>query len=414
MSASALLKERLRRQTGDARLRQAAVEEEIDRRAGRPPDPGDLVIFSETSEHDVEWAILERDPRDPRRLLAVPADIYPLAGSADVAVAGGPRGALTLRCGHGVWIDAEALAPGHRTGFLSAEDLDRARRTRAAFERGSATGSVLARDVDGETDYLDLVEELERAREAVPRRQAAAEREPGPSAGGAVVPFGRPPWWGSASSLLAVAASILLVLTLGLARELARSARQQEHSVREHEAVVTEQRQALARLEDERRRLAESHAQDLARLEDERQRLDSEHRQRIAELEAASRPGARINLPLLILAAGQLRSAAADIEVAPDASSLMLILQVEDPDAYPRYRLEITESDGGRRVWSDSGLTPSRLSELTVLLPRGLVPDGSYQLRLYGLRGDRPARLMERMLRIESASRAPTRGVEDR
>ncbi len=396
MNAGTSLRENLRRQTGEARRRQAQAAAEIDRRLDRPPEPVDLVVLAETAEHPVEWAILERDPSDPRRLLAVPADISSLAGSADVAV-DVPR-PLTLRCAHAAWLDAGALTPENRTGLLEPEIVERARTKRDAVERGEAVGSLIEREVDDEAEYLEWTEVLEGARQAVTAVGAhgcAPERSAEPETGrsGNVVPLRRPSRWRTSSNLLALAASILLVSTLGLGRQLMTSAR-------EHRLAVAEQRAELERLEQERQRAAEDHRQELTRLQDEQQRTQAEHQQRIAELEASTRPRAMVNLPLIILASSQLRGGPESIEVAPDAASLMLILQVEDPRAFPRYRLEIREQASGRRVWSDSRLEPSRLSELTVLLPRNLLPDGRYQLHLFGLRGSGAEKLMERILTL--------------
>ena len=395
MSATSPLRQRLRRQTGEAGRRHAAVAAEIARRIDRPPEPGDLFVLSETAEHSVEWAILDRDPADPRRLLAVPADASSLIGSADVAVPEDlPSAPLSLRCGYSVWLDAEAFDPEMRTGFLEPETLERARRKRDLVERGVATGSVLEREVDGEAEYREWLAVLERARAAAPERPAEPEQESAETSG-IVLPFRRPWHRLSMSGPLAAAASVLLVVTLGLGGRLVRV-------TSDHEVVVAEQRDELARLEQERRRLAEDHRQDLARLQDEQQRTAREHRQRIAKLEASTRPKAMTNLPLIILAAGQLRGDGDRIEVAPDASHLMLILQVDDPEVYSRYRLDLREQASKRRVWRDSGLEASRLSELTVLLPRSLVPDGQYELRLYGLREGRAEKLMERILTIAS------------
>ncbi len=401
MSAMSPLQDQLRRQTGDA---SRAVEANIDRRADRPPEAGDLFVLAATAEHFVEWAILDRDPDDSGRLLAVPADTNSLAGSADVAVEGGARGALSLRCAYPVWIDAGVCQPALRTGSLEPEALERARRKHGRVARGDAGGSVLEREVDGEAEYLEWTDVLEQARAAVDRAGApavagsapasAGQPDDEPDAGpetGKVVPF--PSRWGTASGLLALAASVLLVVSLGLGRRLATSSA-------EHRETVAEQRAELERLEQERQELEETHARELARLDGDRQTRELEQQRRIAELEASARPGARVNLPLLILAAGQLRGSADTLEVAPDADSLLLILGVDAPEAHDRYRLEIRDA-GGRTVWRDDRLKPSRLSELSVLLPRDLVPDGRYQLRLHGLGGGGSEQLMERILTVQ-------------
>ncbi len=407
VSASSALRDRLRRQTGEASRRQAAVDVEIDRRLERPPEPGDLFVLAETAEHPVEWAILDREPADPRRLLAVPVDTSSLIGSADVAASGdAARGSLSLRCAHSVWIDADPFDPELRTGFLEPEALELARQKIAGLERGAVTGSVLEREVDGEAEYQERLEMLEQARTAAPERLAEPEpeHESEEQGSGTVVPFRPPSRWGSTSTLLAVAASVLIVVALGYGLRTLRVPPGSDGD--RQQAIIATLRGELERLNLERRRLEESRRQDLARLEGERQRTKLEHRQRIAELraeiEAATQPSAVTNLPLILLAAGQLRGNDHEIEVAPDASHLMLILQIDEPGIYSRYRLDIREQATQRQVWRDSGLEPSRLSELTVLLPRSLMPDGRYELRLDGVRDSRPEPVMEQILTLTS------------
>ncbi len=342
------LRERLRRQTGEAGRRHAAVDAQVDRRLDRPPGPGDLFVLSETAEHPVEWAVLDRHPTDPQRLLAVPADTNSLIGSADVAVSEeAPRGPLSLRCAYPVWLDAGACNRELRTGFLEPATLERARRKRESVARGTAGGTVLEREVDGEADYHAWLEVLEQARAAAPARAAGPEQDSSESRSQNVVPLRRRAAW-VMSGPLAVAASVLLMVTVGVAAFVGGVRWSSSQEPAEISSVVT-------------------------------------------------------NLPLIVLALGQLRGDGDAVEVAPDASHLMLILQVDETAGYSSYRLELRERSTGRQVWSDSSLEASRLSELTVLLPRSLMPDGEYELRLHGLRGGQPEEpLMERILTIES------------
>ena len=392
MSASSMLRERLRHQTGDAASRSAAVDREIRKLNARPAEPGDLFVLKETAEHSVEWAILERDPVDPRRLLAVLADTRSLLGSADVAVpAEASRGPLSLRCAFAAWLDGEALEPGMRSGLLETEHLERARGHCQQVVRGVVTGSLHGREVDDEAEYREWTLHLEQARAEAPvRLSVQGPRAPSP---GAVVPIDRQPRRRSMTLPLAIVASILLVVTLGLGRQLVGMGKQ----VR---AEMAAQRLEVARLEEERRRLEEEHRRELARLSEEQQQATLEHGQRIAELEASARPRAVANLPLVILAAGRLRGDGERVVVAPGGSHLMLILQVDDPVVYPSYRLDIRDRVTERQIWSHDALEASRLLELTVLLPLRLVPAGRYTLSLYGLGKERPQLLMERELDI--------------
>ena len=400
LSNSPSLQERLRRQTGEASRWCAAVDAEIDRRRDQPPEPGDLFLLAENAEHPVEWAIVDRDPVDPRRLLAVPADIQPLTGSADVTVdRGAASDRLSLRCTYGVWLDAEALDLELRTGFLEPETVELARQKRRDLERGAMTGSVRERRTDGEAEYRQWFEVLEQARAAAPERPAGRERQSAEQSSGKVVPLRRR--WHSMSGPLAIAASVLLAVNVGF---LALRQPSDENRQPDRDTVVTTLSDELARLEQEQQRLEESHRQDLARLQAEKQQTEAEHKQQIAEIEASTRPTAVANLPLIIVAAGQLRGEGLEIEVAPEARYLMLILQVDDLSVYSRYRLEIQEKANQRLVWRDSGLEASGLAELTVLLPRSMMPDGQYELRLSGLLGDRSEQLMERALTLETRS----------
>ena len=63
------------------------VDAELERRADRPPHPGDLFVFSDTE--DLEWAVIDASA-DGRYLLVVPADTDPQVGSADVKVSSQP------------------------------------------------------------------------------------------------------------------------------------------------------------------------------------------------------------------------------------------------------------------------------------------------------------------------------------
>ncbi len=152
---------RLRRATREAQARCDRARAELEGRGDRPPRPGDVLGFAETAEHSVLWAILEAVPvREPRELLAVAADLHPFAGSSDVAVpAESAMGALCLRCGFEVRLDAAACGAAKRVGVLEPEVLEQARRKRAQIEAGALTGSVLERETDGEPEYQDWLED---------------------------------------------------------------------------------------------------------------------------------------------------------------------------------------------------------------------------------------------------------------
>ncbi len=160
-------RERLRRATREAQARRDRARSEIERRrdpSSRPdpsPQAGDVLAFPQTAEHSVLWAVLEDlSGGEARRFLLVAADLHPLTGSSDVAVPPeSAAGALCLRCGFEVRLDALDCESAGRAGTLEPEVLERARRKRAQIEAGALTGSVLERDTDGEPEYQDWLEE---------------------------------------------------------------------------------------------------------------------------------------------------------------------------------------------------------------------------------------------------------------
>jgi len=168
-----------------------------------PAAPGDLFVLRATAELPVEWAILER--RDGR-LLAVPADTNPAAGSGDLAVdAEALAGPLTLRCRFAVWLEAAVCDPELRTGSLAPETLNAARRCHRRLAAGARLSSPLAEEVDVDIEYQDWLRDvLEPARALASAAVAGAGKKTDRSAGRA---------WGPAHRLAALFA--LAALGLG-------------------------------------------------------------------------------------------------------------------------------------------------------------------------------------------------------
>ena len=102
-----------------------------------------------------------------RRVLAVPADTRPLAGSADVEVlAEFPGGPLSLRCRFGVWLDAGLFDPALRSGSLTPDVVAEALQHFRRLESGDLEASPLAEEVDADPEYVDWLREVpERARD---------------------------------------------------------------------------------------------------------------------------------------------------------------------------------------------------------------------------------------------------------
>lgn len=157
-----------------AQDRSARLAAEGEHRRGLPPGPGDLFVLPATADLPVEWAVLDRQPGPAGKLLAVPADAGPPAGSADVAVeAGAPGGPLNLRCRFAVWLEPSLFDSGQRTGVLAPEAVAEAIQCRRAAEAGEVGGSPLAEEVDADPEYQDWIREV-----VEPARELAAARRP--------------------------------------------------------------------------------------------------------------------------------------------------------------------------------------------------------------------------------------------
>jgi hypothetical protein len=162
--------------------RRAAETAPRDGRSGEPPAPGDVLVARSTRAYPREWVVVDRQGD---RLLVVPADTNPLVGTGDAWVpAAAPSGPLALRCRHALWLAERALSSAARTGALSAEFLEEARRKWRAVAAGEDPGEVLEQEVDADPAYQDWIAEV------VTRARAALAEAAGAPGGG--VRRGRP------------------------------------------------------------------------------------------------------------------------------------------------------------------------------------------------------------------------------
>ncbi len=356
----------------------------------RPPEPGELVLFPETAELAVEWAVLGRDPGRPGLVLVVPADSNTKAGTADVEVpASSPVAPLTLRCGFGVWIGEPRLAAARRTGdVLSPQDVSAARQVWEARERGEPVGSLLAEEVDADPEYRDWIEDV-----LAPARSALLS----PPAETAVVPLRRRPvFFGNP---LAMAASVLLMVSLGLAGGLLWQDRRLEILAQEEARSRQELHQERKRLTEELHRAEVAHRRELTETERQAREARDRDQGRIAELEQrlqdTRRPEALLNVPFVALAPRDpVRGDIEEVTLPEKTGIFFLLLSVADTRPFPSYRLEVTDKETGRVVWKGEGLKASRFNEVSLVLPRKALPPGDYRLRLYGIK-DGKAELVE-------------------
>lgn len=325
---SEVLRRRLEGLAVQARGRSARLAEQLAARQGLPPEPGDIFVMALTADLPVEWVILERRSEAPAKLLAVPADTNPLAGTADLAVpAGASGGPLSLRCRFGIWLDAALFDPGLRSGALTPEVVAAALQRFRQVESGGGPRSPLAEEVDVDPEYVDWVREVPgRAR----ARVTAAAREVTRSAGTS---------WGVAHRLAAGFALLVVGLSIWVA--------------------------LLKR-----------------------------------EVDRLSVPS--FNVPSAEVVLGPTSRGETVVSVPQEASHVFLVL-VPDPALGLREGyLEITDPFG-KPVVRPSRIRLSPTGELRLLVPRKLLPDGRYLVRVYSSSGFPAHASAAEFLRVKSA-----------
>lgn len=326
-------------------------------REGRGVEPGDRFVLPATADWPVEWVLLEGGENGH---LAVPADVHPLVGSRDVELPpGSEAGALRLRCGFPVRLEAGRLAPELRVGALDRITLEKARREVRA---GSpASGS----EVDDSAAYQEWIRDT--VCPAVAAVGGAVRLENGPAA--------RSGW--PRAAVLALAASWALVITGALAGwklwQQSLTGLQRERAA--HERTVR------AALEGGNRRVArleETHEREVKRLEE-----------RLARLETAPTPARKplINLPAVKLYPDLLRSEPKPIRLTPKDPSLIVTLSLDEEWSHSAYRVVLTRSGRREPIWKEEGLEPSD-GEVTLELPSELLPPGSYRFQVFGRSGN--------------------------
>jgi hypothetical protein len=352
----------------------------------RPPQPGDLYILAETEDFPIEWAVLDRRGGDREKLLAVPADTNPLAGSADVEVlANEPGGSLSLRCRFGLWLDATEFDPARHTGTLAPEAVARALETQAALQTGDLAVWPLAWEVDADPEYQDWVREVLVPAHAAVARPVAEEESAAPSP---VLPFRRQ--WTAFGNPYALAASILLMVTLGLAGGLLWQTGKLSDLAAGRQRTEQELRREREKHAGDLRQAEEVHRREIAARDQQAAKREQEDRTRIADLEkrldSAGHARPLVNAPFAFLSPKDpVRGEPDAVSLPSGASYLFLVLEVANLRSFPEYRLEILTKDTNASVWSASGLHKTGVTEVSVALPRDLLPPGDYRLRLYGL-----------------------------
>lgn len=387
-------------QTDLARQRQNRLEAELE--VAKPPQAGDLFVAEASAEQPVEWAVLAVE--GSARLQVVAVDSSPLLGSADLAAQVEQRGSVSVRCAYTAWV-APAMFQGSRaTGRLTEEALDQVRQKVRRLAAGEAVGNAWERDIDTDPEYHLWQEEvLEPARNSLPALGPKALSAP-PAVRRSTAAPGR---WRRWRQPLALAASVLMVLSLGLGREVLRMRQEVEHQASTHRQQLEEmieahdtRAEALRRAMEEYRR---EHEQAQAELEEKLAAKEPPPPMTSPPPMASPPPAPLVNLPFVVLESTRSRGDDREISLTPEADYLLVLLQVETPQPGARYRLQLVPSAGGGVLWSHRGLVLTGGSELSVALPRKLLEPGAYQFLLSVQEGEGWRQLHEYGLRVGSA-----------
>jgi hypothetical protein len=149
----------------------AAVEklERNKRKIAEAPDlpaKGDIYTFAATAGLGIEWAVVRQHIDDAALWFIIPLDQNPYAGTWDVAVSEfSEAGAGTLRCGRGIWIHADDIDKGSRSGFIEPDYVDEATQRLAAMVQGEVNSHIHRPDVDEDPEYQEWMEEVTAAAE---------------------------------------------------------------------------------------------------------------------------------------------------------------------------------------------------------------------------------------------------------
>lgn len=309
------LRSELRRKTAEAYRRASlpATPPDLD-----TPRAGVLYALAASPEPGVEWLVVLTDDEE---CLLVPADTVAWTGTSDVPVTETAAGDLTLRCAHGVWLDAGVLRDEAVRGDLGAAIAEPVLARRWQLRAGRVEASEIERETDVDPDYRDWSRTLDVARAAVSRALGGRLDDMPPA--GEIVPF--PPrrlvrrrW--------AVAASLAAAVTSGV--------------------LVT-------RLVDQRR---------ITDLEAENAALTHQ----LAEPE--------VGIPWLLAPSSTTRSDPERLIMPPGTSSLALLFEADEGD-----EIEIRDQDGAL-LWSWTIGARETRDEVMVRWPAHLTPPGDYDV----------------------------------
>lgn len=119
------------------------------------PQVGDIVILADSKTLSFQWVIIKKNSN---KLLMLPADNNPLAGSNDIN-----SDLLSLRCGNKFWIHKNMLKNCERVGILDNWNLQYALELVEDIDQGNVRSSVLQQETDYDPEYQGWMEQVKDA-----------------------------------------------------------------------------------------------------------------------------------------------------------------------------------------------------------------------------------------------------------
>ncbi|MCP4900987.1 MAG: hypothetical protein GY906_28800, partial [bacterium] len=202
-----------------------------------------------------------------------------------------------------------------------------------------------------------------------------------------------------------IAASVLLVITVGLGGGLlhqfqrAEDAGQLLHQTRVQlaEARGEVEDAGLIPNDDVVRQLQELEGRHVA----ERQELRDQIKVLATQLEDAGVEKPLLNLPLVWLSPMEtVRGDSRRVNLQGTAGSFLLVLEVQDARFFSTYRVDVEDIATGTITWSGEDLIRSGPAEIVLVLPRNLFPTGEYRLVLNGVSDSGEERLDQYSLQV--------------
>ncbi|HYH46556.1 MAG TPA: hypothetical protein VEG34_12805, partial [Thermoanaerobaculia bacterium] len=342
------------------------------------------------------------------RLLLVAADVNPLVGAGDVAVAGPGTGALTLRCRFSVRAGESELGPSILLGTLPAEALAQAEARWRDIAAGRLVGTFTEQETEDDPEYQDWIDSVVRpAAGQLEQRFGAAVPSPSPAlpfpTHSPAEPRPRGAWMRWAAVL------VFAALGAGSGGLLWRKGQEIDDLRAAAAAGEAAHRQAIAELEARRADLEARYRAQLREAGRDRERLAADHRAQLEALEAQLaklRQATEIRNPVLAsLDPSAAVRGTTKLVVGPEVSHLLLYLPVDDPAGTP-FQVEVSERSSNRPILLQKGLRSDARGEVLLGVPAALTPPGGYRVRLFRKTAGELQLVREHVIEVEEDPRS--------